>query len=138
MMEWCKPCDKSFETLAFLTQHLRSKKHSQTYCTRCEKEFPDARARQQHITDSSRHHLCYNCNHRPDFDDEDELNEHLETEHHICVPCDRTFNNASDLTQHDVAVHYKCKSCGTYQESQSNLKNVSILFLSRLVDLLSV
>ncbi|KAH7308370.1 hypothetical protein B0I35DRAFT_491305 [Stachybotrys elegans] len=95
------------------------------YCSHCQRPFPNAKAWEQHISNSSRHHICYNCNHHPDFYNEDELDEHLETEHHICVPCDRTFDDSYQLIRHDEAVHYICRLCRKHCESRSNLKNVS-------------
>jgi hypothetical protein len=145
------------------------------WCDRCQKDFPSFRARQQHIADSPHHHVCYNCDDEPDFDDEDDLDEHLQSEHHIClhcddrpdfddeddldehlqsehriclycddepyfdddealhehlenehdicVQCDQKFSDSTELFDHDVAVHYRCKSCGKHNQSESNLKN---------------
>ncbi|KAI8710477.1 hypothetical protein NCS52_01564700 [Fusarium sp. LHS14.1] len=124
-MEYCGPCDQHFGTPKSLKQHLESNvsRHSQTYCSRCLRHFPHAGAKQQHIADSRQHHVCHNCAHKPDFDNQDELDEHLEMEQYIYIRCDHAFSSSKLLTQHGAAVHNGCESCGPYFESLSNLTN---------------
>ncbi|KAH6871547.1 hypothetical protein B0T10DRAFT_260541 [Thelonectria olida] len=132
-MENCKPCNISFSFWDSLQQHLQSQ-HSLTYCMRCQKHFPRAHAKQQHIIDSPRHHVCYNCSHESDFDSEEQLNDHLEAVHNICVPCDLRFSNAGELAQHDVDTHNKCELCDRYFSSFSNLENHNKTHLEKRVE----
>lgn len=97
------------------------------YCQRCRKPLRSLQAQKQHIIDSPQHNVCVRCPQQPDFHSEVELNEHLESKHYLCVPCDRQFGGADQLDQHDVAVHNKCKECPRYLKSASDLKNVRTL-----------
>jgi hypothetical protein len=124
-MTYCRRCDRPFSSRHSLEQHLKGKhlrecRHSLTL------SIFHTMLRRQHNTDSSHHFICYHCLHKPDFDDEDELDSHLENEHHICVPCWLSFEDSNQLVQHDIAAHHKCNLCGTYYDSASNLQNVRL------------
>ncbi|KAL5332132.1 hypothetical protein BJX70DRAFT_385047 [Aspergillus crustosus] len=89
-------------------------------CTRCQKGFSTAQAKQQHISDSLNHHLCRLCSLPTDYPT-DELNEHLEDEHNICTACDRSFNTPRQLSQHDVDKHDMCATCRRISHAERNI-----------------
>lgn len=68
-------------------------------CSRCDKSFPHPRAKQQHIADSPRHHVCYLCpqKDKPDYDSENDLDMHLELKHSVCSFCGDQFSSPSNL-----------------------------------------
>lgn len=98
---------------------------SSRYCNRCAKTFDSLPAKQQHVKDSRNHHLCHVCSSPHDYATEDELDEHLESQHYICVPCDKQFRRSDDLERHDIAKHNLCAKCQRYFDSPANLKSVS-------------
>ncbi|CAP79196.1 Pc06g02030 [Penicillium rubens Wisconsin 54-1255] len=91
-----------------------------SYCPRCQKSFTFVSARQQHIRDSLNHHVCHIYPSPPNYATEDELDEHLQDEHNICVTCDKQFNTPRQLVQHDVAKHNMCMTCRKYYTSPAN------------------
>lgn len=119
----CEKCDRYYRSSHDLRIH-REIYHPETYCSRCERDFPHGRARWQHLRGSNLHHLCYGC--QLDFDERSDLNRHREEEHHACIPCNFDFDDSDELSQHDVDVHNKCEVCGSFYSSVSNLKNVSL------------
>ncbi|KAI1086056.1 hypothetical protein F5B19DRAFT_487766 [Rostrohypoxylon terebratum] len=84
----------------------------------CKRSFESSRAKQQHLEDSPSHYVCTKCDYRPDLNSEAELKEHAETAYNCCTICDRVFDAPYQLQQHDM-----CKTCGTYCNSPSDLKN---------------
>ena len=109
---------------------FNSRKKMASYCPRCQKSFAFVSARQQHIRDSLNHHVCHICPSPPDYATEDELDEHLQDEHNICVTCDKQFNTPRQLVQHDVAKHNMCMTCRKYYTSPANRNSVSIFLAS--------
>ncbi|KAH7187779.1 hypothetical protein DER44DRAFT_680191 [Fusarium oxysporum] len=92
-------------------------------CIRCNKGFRSASAREQHIRDSADHYICHICPEPFDYETQNELNDHLETEHHICTYCDRPpFRTSKQLDQHDVDKHNMCIVCRKYYRTIQNLK----------------
>ncbi|KAK3694839.1 hypothetical protein B0T22DRAFT_437889 [Podospora appendiculata] len=73
------------------------------------KDFSSPSAKQQHVADSNKHHVCEKCpDEESDFDSKDDLNERLETDHNYCTYCKRAFNSPD---------------CRRYFNSTSDLKN---------------
>lgn len=96
-------------------------------CIRCNKGFRSASAREQHIRDSANHYICQICPEPFDYETQNELNDHLETEHHICTYCDRPpFRTSKQLDQHDVDKHNMCIVCRKYYRTIQNLKMVGL------------
>ena len=50
-------------------------------CARCQRSFGSHNARQQHLLDSAKHNICIECNDKPDFNTQDELDEHKRDRH---------------------------------------------------------
>ncbi|KAI6080515.1 hypothetical protein F4821DRAFT_273790 [Hypoxylon rubiginosum] len=92
--------------------------HLMNYQRTCKRSFESSRAKQQHLEDSPNHYVCTKCDHRPDLNSEAKLKEHAETAHNCCTICDRVFDAPYQLQQHDMY-----KTCGTYRNSPSDLKN---------------
>lgn len=99
------------------------------HCSCCEKSFLLPSALRQHLKDSASHNLCHICSKPPDYATENELENHLEVEHNICIPCDKPFDTPSQLVQHDVAKHNMCVTCHQYFNSAGNRNSVSYLAL---------
>ncbi|RTE83471.1 hypothetical protein BHE90_001922 [Fusarium euwallaceae] len=102
-------------------------------CRRCQRQFPSQAAREQHIRDSTRHNICHICRVR-DYEDADDLHDHLEEEHHFCVDCNEQFSTAGLLKQHDIDVHYLCSTCGRRFKSASNLDNHKITHAAKDIE----
>ncbi|KAL7785493.1 hypothetical protein V8C37DRAFT_419977 [Trichoderma ceciliae] len=84
--------------------------------------FGSSSARWQHFSNSSRHNVCTNCYHAPDFQTLDELETHWVVQHDWCSRCDEFFDDLDDLEQHRIDEHNKCLTCGGYFSSPSNLR----------------
>lgn len=98
-MPFCTPCGRRFVNTAALNNHLKhSNQH--VYCFRCSRDFVSASAREQHFVNSSNHWLCRRNNCDFDFSCSDDLDEHLEDEHHWCEQCDEFFDSAANLKAH--------------------------------------
>ena len=85
---------------------------------------------EQHVANSSKHHVCTHCDGEPDYDTEEDLNEHLEEFHNACLECNEIFYDEEDLIAHDVEMHNRCATCQRFFDSPSNLLNVSLTSLS--------
>ncbi|PYH40069.1 putative C2H2 finger domain protein [Aspergillus saccharolyticus JOP 1030-1] len=107
---------------------MQQRKH---ICTRCQKGFRTAHAKQQRILDSPNHWVCHECSSPLDYSTEEELNEHLEHDHHICTTCDRKFSASRQLFQHDIDKHNMCALCRRYFNNPSNLKSHKISHAKR-------
>lgn len=99
------------------------------HCSRCEKSFLLSSALQQHSKDSASHNVCHICSKPPDYATKKELENHLEVEHNICIPCGKPFDTPRQLAQHDVAKHNMCVTCHRYFNSAGNRNSVSSLAL---------
>ncbi len=75
-MEHCGPCNRDFSSTQALLQHRRMSKQHIYDCTRCQRSFGSHKARQQHLLDSAKHNVCIECNDKPDFNTQDELDDH--------------------------------------------------------------
>ncbi|KAG8667800.1 hypothetical protein FPOAC1_012639 [Fusarium poae] len=102
-------------------------------CFRCNKNFRSHSAKQQHIRDSAHHYLCHIC--PLDYGTQNDLNNHLENEHHICTTCDlRQFRTARQLQQHDVDKHNMCIICGKYYGTPQNLKMHKLIHAEKNIE----
>ena len=66
-----------------LNKHLKEK---HPYCARCQEFFTDATI-QDHKRNSGRHNICVVCH--EDFEDIDDLHDHIDQEHFECNLCDK-------------------------------------------------
>lgn len=107
---------------------MQQRKH---ICTRCQKGFSTAHAKQQHVSDSLNHHICRFCPSPLDYPTEEDLNKHLEDDHDIYTTCNRRFSGPRQLLQHDIDKHNMCASCRRYFDNPSNLKSVRLSFNDR-------
>lgn len=84
MSSCCIPCDRSFDSMTRLKQHLRdSPVHARSFkCDDCDRTFNSKEALQQHLRSSPAHN--FKCN-----------------------DCDQTFNSREALQQHlqDASIH---------------------------------
>ena len=69
-------------------------------CSRCDdRQFESQRALEQHVGDSSRHHVCDEC--QKDFASEHGLFDHTRAKHLTCTRCEKVFESAHDLANHE-------------------------------------
>lgn len=103
------------------------------YCTRCQKSFYSSRKRRRHVDTSPRHNICHFCPTGPDFGGYQELNDHLEEEHNVCIHCNGWFSTPSELAHHDVAHHSGCITCRRSSKTRANQNKVCCwsIFLER-------
>ncbi|EEU36720.1 uncharacterized protein NECHADRAFT_51843 [Fusarium vanettenii 77-13-4] len=102
-------------------------------CVRCDRDFRSLAAKEQHLRDSSRHNICQLCGVR-DYEDADDLDDHLEDDHHFCTGCRQIFSSNWLLQQHNVDVHNLCVTCGRYFTSPSNLNNHKIIHAEKNIE----
>ena len=94
-MAYCEVCERYFPSDVALAQHnLMSEIHNYD-CWRCKRHLESRHALAQHVRDSARHHVCDACD--VDFETEDGLEEHKESEHNACRECGRYFDTPSNL-----------------------------------------
>ncbi|KAK2471820.1 hypothetical protein H9L39_16576, partial [Fusarium oxysporum f. sp. albedinis] len=99
--------------------------------------FRSASARKQHIRDSADHYICHICPEPFDYETQNELDDHLETEHHICIYCDRPpFRTSKQLDQHDVDKHNMCIHKITHAEKNIECAGCDRLFVTESAMLL--
>ncbi|OSD02707.1 hypothetical protein PYCCODRAFT_1367093 [Trametes coccinea BRFM310] len=74
--------------------------NSSCYCSLCDRYFPDAMARTQHIHFARNHPKCEKCNVR--FANGNSLRVHytVSRRHHYCSACDRHFRSPAGLRAH--------------------------------------
>lgn len=71
--------------------------------------FATEDALEQHYKFSYSHHICFECEDRPDFLDESELEEHYEDGHGYCYDCEVFFDSKESLDAHNLLEHFGCK-----------------------------
>ncbi|KAK6342314.1 hypothetical protein TWF718_007717 [Orbilia javanica] len=69
-----------------------------TYCRRCQRQFRNNHAFQDHIDNSSYHNFCFVCD--MDFRDPENRDKHEKDKHNACSDCERTFAAPSQLSAH--------------------------------------
>ena len=121
----CGRCGRDFEHLSSYRQHLLSSSNHH-YCGDCNKDLKSKRGLEQHYIQSPRHHYCrgFGCP-SPHFDDHDELIAHCLEDHYYCDRCDRFFNFALGLHQHNRQCHHYCVDCRRVFNSENGLRMVS-------------
>ncbi|KAJ4016350.1 hypothetical protein NW752_003472 [Fusarium irregulare] len=132
----CGPCKRYFRDDAALDQHILAKHHD-TYCWRCDRHFTHVSGLEQHVANSSKHHVCTHCDGEPDYDTEEDLNEHLEEFHNACLECNEIFYDEEDLIAHDVEMHNRCATCQRFFDSPSNLLNHKKVHLEKNIKCLA-
>ena len=85
-MPYCDRCDRSFRSWPALQQHLDNSSNHHI-CDNCDLDFSTDWALTQHYVQSPHHHYCQRCD--EDFDDDDDLKTHYEDEHHYCGICEK-------------------------------------------------
>lgn len=94
-------------------------------CGRCNKGFRSHHAKQQHVQDSENHHVSGYCPSPTDYETLEDLDTHLEEDHHICTTCNyRQFRDGHRLAQHDMDKHNICNVCRRRFQTAQNLKMV--------------
>ena len=122
-MIYCKPCDRSFDTLSARDQHKAdSSRHN--ICKNCSKDFSTWTGLKEHWVQSPRHPYCQPCDEH--FDDFSKLEDHYEDSHYYCSRCERLFTNDHGLQQHyrQSSFHHYCSTCERDFPSKSSLKSV--------------
>lgn len=119
----CPTCGRAFKSESSCHQHCRDT-HPKTYCFRCQRPFARRQDLVKHVTDSSRHHRCEQCPHRPDFETRTDLDDHEVLKHSTCRDCSRTFGSQASLQQHEVDAHNLCIECRQSFDTPNSLKQV--------------
>ncbi|OCK82209.1 hypothetical protein K432DRAFT_324652, partial [Lepidopterella palustris CBS 459.81] len=96
-------------------------------CDRCDRSFGSQRALQQHIDDSSRHHICKICNY--DADGRSDLLEHWRDVGCVKV-CQGCLMGFLDWSWH-CRVDHVCPTCHCHQENENNLAQHMLVHLPR-------
>ena len=94
------------------------------YCARCNRDFNSAAALNDHLRDSSRHHICPICGPSHDFVDAEDLEEHQDENHFSCDVCNILCDQQSDLKTHLISKHHGCRACLRSFDSSNSLKHV--------------
>ncbi|KAI9444371.1 hypothetical protein BJY52DRAFT_1228930 [Lactarius psammicola] len=113
----CKECDRHFNFEESRRQHSEDK---HWYCREHDQAFKTKPALHLHYKRYPDHHYCFGC--ERDFDDEDELWDHLVGDHNACEDCRKLFDNYSELQKHDHEVHTYCTECDRSFQKESNLR----------------
>ena len=81
------------------------------YCSRCDRDFLDDHAFEQHRRNSARHHVCEECD--EDFRTAQKLINHWirSSVHPYCQICDRHFRDDYGLEAHRERAHWYCSDC---------------------------
>ncbi|KAI1032819.1 hypothetical protein LB504_006275 [Fusarium proliferatum] len=104
-------------------------------CGRCNKGFRSQHAKQQHVQDSENHHLCGYCPSPTDYETLEDLDAHLEEDHHICTTCNyRQFRDGHRLAQHDMDKHNICNMCRRRFQTAQNLKMHKLSHAERIIE----
>lgn len=119
----CAYCYKTTTSLTALGQHCRdSAAHS--WCCRCERVFPHARALNDHLKYSSSHNVCERDYCDEDFATYDEWARHNVDHHNWCRPCNWFARDQYALTLHDINQHFMCGKCGSFFQNDNNRRMV--------------
>ncbi|KIX01700.1 uncharacterized protein Z518_09426 [Rhinocladiella mackenziei CBS 650.93] len=101
----CRPCDRRFSTLNGALNHCQNAAvHRGEWCTRCERLFVSPAARNAHVANSSRHHICDRCD--LDFPTFRQHRGHDISVHHLCTECGQEFSNDNNLQQFSLLLTY--------------------------------
>ncbi|KAF7800183.1 hypothetical protein EIP86_011430 [Pleurotus ostreatoroseus] len=117
-MPHCFRCDRWFGSERALDQHLENSS-AHHICYACDKDFTTAQGLDQHYTQSPRHYYCRHCEEH--FDDDDELEEHYEEVHWYCSSCSKIFDSERGLEGHYRQSHYYCVPCKRFFQNAHNL-----------------
>ncbi|KAI0341164.1 hypothetical protein BDW22DRAFT_333394 [Trametopsis cervina] len=90
----CDLCDKLFPHPQALEQHEEASARHKRYCEECGKEFSTERGLKEHFVQSPRHAYCQYCNEH--FEDQDELENHYDEEHHYCPLCSKVCSQMAE------------------------------------------
>ncbi|KAF8554350.1 hypothetical protein OG21DRAFT_1099906 [Imleria badia] len=118
-MVHCDRCDRYFQYWSSYQQHV-SDSSNHHICDDCDKDFDTWRGLEQHYIQSPRHHYCRQCD--THFDDDEELEEHCIEEHYYCDRCNKFFQGANGLHEHNRQSHHYCVECRRVFNSESNLR----------------
>jgi len=122
-MPYCDRCDRHFVNWRALEQHKENSSYHHI-CFDCDdKDFPTRSGLEQHWDQSSQHSYCRICDEH--FDDEDELEDHYDDNHHYCRSCGKFFTNQRGLKEHfrQSSNHHYCIACDRHFQSENNLRN---------------
>ncbi|KAJ5107582.1 hypothetical protein N7456_004257 [Penicillium angulare] len=123
---WCRLCAKWFGNEEKILRHCaNTDKHE--WCPTCQRVFVTKGSLLQHQEDSLVHNICFFCPGQPDFSDDDELQIHLEDDHHYCFDCHNVFDTEQLLSAHNITEHNGCPICG--RAFKSSLAQESLVLL---------
>eukprot|EP01083_Nonionella_stella_P234443 825271_1 len=142
----CSLCQKTFSNIANLRrhiQHVHNTTEGNAVCTLCQEEFSDQSVLNNHSKSvhSNSHIQCERCgkmymsavtlaHHMREVHGK-VLTEHVQTVHQhrtVCVVCNSSFSNKSNLLQHVRAIHEKLKTFACEREPcQKSFKTKSEL-----------
>ncbi|KAL2217072.1 hypothetical protein M432DRAFT_582305 [Thermoascus aurantiacus ATCC 26904] len=98
-----------------MAQRPQQPQQNQLSCRRCNLVFPTWEARRRHIRESINHNVCYLCHSIVrDFETFNALQDHLDSFHFYCEPCDFFAPSVQGLMQHNLSVHNMCGVCREY------------------------
>ncbi|KAH9941425.1 hypothetical protein B0H21DRAFT_697029 [Amylocystis lapponica] len=117
-MAYCDRCERYFTSDRALQQHVEDSS-AHHVCYHCDRDFTSSHGLVQHYVQSSQHHYCQRCEEH--FEDDEDLEEHFEDDHHYCRVCNQFFRNDFGLQEHNRQKHYYCAPCRQYFQNQSNL-----------------
>jgi hypothetical protein len=86
--------------------------------------FINASAKDAHLRESNAHHICTACRRSQDFENDEDLKDHLVESHHYCAECAIYCNSKDQLELHDVEKHHLCTKCGKYFANKNSLQLV--------------
>lgn len=109
-----------------MAQRPQQPQQNQLSCRRCNLVFPTWEARRRHIRESINHNVCYLCHSIVrDFETFNALQDHLDSFHFYCEPCDFFAPSVQGLMQHNLSVHNMCGVCREYFRNIHELNGVN-------------
>jgi hypothetical protein len=77
-----------------------------------------------HLQESAAHHICVMCRQLQDFENDEDLEDHLVESHYYCDECTIYCKSNDELEHHRVEEHHLCTKCGKYFANKNNLQLV--------------
>ncbi|KAF9235135.1 hypothetical protein BU15DRAFT_89689 [Melanogaster broomeanus] len=118
-MVYCERCERSFQSWSSYDQHVNDSSNHHV-CDDCDEDFPTWLGLHQHYVQSPHHHYCQHCERH--FQTYNCLIGHYRNEHSYCDTCDKVFKNDYGLHEHNRQYHHYCAQCKRVFQSANNLR----------------
>ena len=121
MAHYCYECDRYFNTISALQQHMSNSINHPWYCPTHHADFDTRVGLKEHWVQSLDHDYCQHCDIH--FEDEEDLHIHFDENHYWCSSCNKFFINQKGLEEHyrQSPRHHYCVPCKRHFVSASNL-----------------